>query len=242
MYRTEIGGVPIPDIAKTFGTPTYVYDRSMIERRVRDLSAFPVVRYAQKANSTLAVLDLMRRLGVVVDAVSAGEVHRALKAGFRPDQIVFTADVFDHDALAVVKQLDLHVNCGSPDMIRQLGAHGPGRKATLRINPGFGHGHSRKTNTGGDASKHGIWHADLADVLALAKEAGVVVNGIHMHIGSGADFEHLAQVAGALTDAALQVGPDLEIVSAGGGLPTPSRPGDVRIDVAAYAELWKKTH
>jgi len=56
------------------------------------------------------------------------------------------------------------VNCGSMDMLDQLGAVNPGHPVWLRINPGFGHGHSKKTNTGGEHSKHGIWHGDLESV------------------------------------------------------------------------------
>src|SRR5436309_3028016 len=150
MILTHIAGVPVPDLAQRFGTPTYVYDRAKIERRIRDLKSFPVIRYAQKANSNLAILDLMRRNGVLLDAVSAGEIHRALKVGYRPEQIVYTADVFDHPALDLVAKQQIPVNCGSPDMIRQFGQRCPGRNVTLRINPGFGHGHSQKTNTGGE--------------------------------------------------------------------------------------------
>jgi diaminopimelate decarboxylase len=241
MILTHIAGVPIPTLAQCFGTPTYVYDRAKIEEKIRDLRGFPVIRYAQKANSNLAVLDVMRRNGVLVDAVSVGEIQRALKAGYEPRQIVYTADIFDHPALELVGKLGIHVNCGSPDMIPQLGGRFPGRSITLRINPGFGHGHSQKTNTGGEQSKHGIWHEQLADCLRLARQSHLTVSGIHMHIGSGTDFEHLAQVCGAMTVAALQVGPDLTMISTGGGLPTPYRPGDRPLDVGVFTEMWTRT-
>lgn len=240
MIVTRIAGVEIPSLAERFGTPTYIYDRAKIEARIHDLKAFPVIRFAQKANSNLAILDLMRRNGVLLDAVSAGEIHRALKAGYQPRQIVYTADIFDHPALDLVDRHGIAVNCGSSDMIRQLGDRCPGRKITLRINPGFGHGHSQKTNTGGEQSKHGIWHEQLPACLALAKEHRLKVAGIHMHIGSGTDLEHLAQVTGALLQAAEQVGADLETVSAGGGLPIPYRPNDPPLDVRAYTALWLK--
>ena len=82
--RTEIAGQPVIMLARRFGTPTFVYDASMIRRRIADLAAFDVVRYAQKACSNLAILDLVRREGVWVDAVSAGEIRRALAAGYAP--------------------------------------------------------------------------------------------------------------------------------------------------------------
>ena len=81
--RTEIAGVPVAELARQFGTPTFVYDAAMIVERIADLAAFDVVRYAQKACSNLAILDLVRRHGALVDAVSAGEIRRALAAGYR---------------------------------------------------------------------------------------------------------------------------------------------------------------
>lgn len=238
MIRTKIAGVAIRSLADQYGTPVYVYDQAKIVERIGDLKTFPVIRYAQKANSNLAILALMRKHGVMVDAVSAGEIHRALAAGYEPHEIVYTADIFDHPALDIVDELQLRVNCGSPDMIVQLARRCPGRSITLRINPGFGHGHSQKTNTGGEQSKHGIWHEQLGDCLDLAKRHELAVTGIHMHIGSGTDFEHLAHVCDAMVRFAEQVGPELELISTGGGLPTPYRPGDQPLDVAAFAQRW----
>src|SRR5258708_14820146 len=82
--RTEIAGVPVRELARQFGTPAYVYDASKIVERINDLRQFDFIPYAQKACSNLAILDLMRRQGVLVDAVSAGEVRRALAAAYDP--------------------------------------------------------------------------------------------------------------------------------------------------------------
>src|SRR5262245_57008676 len=144
--RTHIGGVAVRDLAKQYGTPTYVYDEATIVQKVNDLKAFDVIRFAQKACSNIAVLDLVRRHGVLVDAVSAGEIHRAMKAGYTPHgkspsdphPIVYTADIFDREALEVVLKYDIPVNCGSPDMLEQYGQRKPGANVTLRVNPGFG--------------------------------------------------------------------------------------------------------
>src|SRR5690242_1228524 len=122
---TEIAGQSIPALAKNFGTPAYIYDASTICQRFAELAEFDVVRYAQKSCSNIAILDLMRRNGVLVDAVSAGEITRAIAAGYKPGQtehpteIVYTADIFDREALEIVVKQDIHVNCGSPDMISQ---------------------------------------------------------------------------------------------------------------------------
>ena len=243
--RTEIAGVPIADIAARFGTPCYVYDWASIAGRIADLQRFDVIRYAQKALSNIAILDRMRQAGVVVDAVSAGEIHRGLRAGFNPTAhpagIVYTADVFDHEALQLVVQHHIPVNVGSPDMIDQLGQVAPGSNIALRINPGFGHGHSQKTNTGGPQSKHGIWHTDIDECLLRADRHGIVVSGMHMHIGSGTDFEHLSQVCTAMEQACQQVGRTVRTISAGGGLPIPYKPEQQYVDIDQYFELWDAT-
>jgi diaminopimelate decarboxylase len=126
-------------------------------------------------------------------------------------------------------------------MIDQIGRRAPGTQVTLRINPGFGHGHSQKTNTGGPSSKHGIWHEDLAACVAQAKKYDMQISGLHMHIGSGTDFEHLAEVCGATEKAAAVVGGQLTTISAGGGLPTPYRDADVELDLDRYFQLWDGT-
>ncbi|HEY2414488.1 MAG TPA: diaminopimelate decarboxylase [Pirellulaceae bacterium] len=241
--RTEIAGVSIPELAQRFGTPVYVYDAAKIVERINDLKQFDVIRFAQKACSNIGILALARKHGVVVDAVSAGEIHRALKAGYKAGgtkhpEIVYTADIFDRDSLEAVVKLGIPVNCGSPVMIDQLGARLPGANITLRINPGFGHGHSQKTNTGGEQSKHGIWHEQLDDCLRRADHHGLNITGVHMHIGSGTDLEHLAQVCGAMEKCATQVGRSITTISAGGGLPTPYREGQTFVDLDRYFKLW----
>ena len=245
LTRSEIAGVPVAELARQFGTPAYIYEAAKIVERINDLKAFDVVRYAQKACSNIAILDLMRRQGVVVDAVSAGEVHRALKAGFgthgTPHPIVYTADIFDREALETVVRHKLHVNVGSPDMIDQLGAVSPGHSITLRINPGFGHGHSQKTNTGGESSKHGIWHEQIGECMLRADRHGIMVTGIHMHIGSGTDLEHLAQVCGAMEQAVGEVGRSIITISAGGGLPVPYQATQTYVDLDQYFKLWDAT-
>jgi diaminopimelate decarboxylase len=235
--------------AESFGTPFWLYDRETIEARVREVKVFDVVRYAQKACSNLSILSLMRKLGVVVDAVSAGEIVRALRAGYQggvgkqTSQIVYTADIFDVDALALVKEHHLAVNIGSPDMIQQLADYGVRTELMLRVNPGFGHGHSRKTNTGGDLSKHGVWHEQIKDCIKLAQKNGMWITGLHMHIGSGSDFGHLAQVCDAMFDAARLLGGHLKTISAGGGLPVSYHENEKndRIDINAYYKLWDNT-
>jgi diaminopimelate decarboxylase len=241
LSRTEIAGHSIASLAEQFATPTFFYDASMIRRRLSDLASFDVVRYAQKACSNLAVVDLIRRGGGLVDSVSAFEIRRALAAGYKPEGIVYTADIFDAESLRLVVEHNIHVNCGSPDMIDQYGKVAAGSEITLRLNPGFGHGHSQKTNTGGDQSKHGIWYEQLPEMIQRAAKYDLTISGVHMHIGSGVDMDHLAKVCGAMEEAAIVVGPSVRTISAGGGVPTPYTEEDERADITTYFELWDAT-
>ncbi|MDR2335888.1 MAG: diaminopimelate decarboxylase [Burkholderiaceae bacterium] len=233
-------------LADEHGTPLWVYDSGTIRARIAQLKAFDTIRFAQKANSNIYVLQLMRAQGVKVDSVSRGEILRALAAGFKPgfgepSDIVFTADVMDEATLATVVEHQVPVNAGSIDMLHQLAKASPGHHVWLRINPGFGHGHSNKTNTGGEHSKHGIWHTDLQAALDAIRAGGLVLAGLHMHIGSGVDYGHLQEVCGAmvkLVEATKQAGHDLHAISAGGGLSIPYRTGDAVIDTAHYHGLW----
>src|SRR5262249_53064280 len=136
------------ELADLHGTPLYVYDAATIETRLAELQSaragarsFDVVRYAQKANANLAVLRLLHGRGAAVDAVSAGEIHRALAAGFEAREIQFCADLFDDAALASLAEHACEVNLGSADMLDAFAPIARGRGVTLRVNPGFGHGH-----------------------------------------------------------------------------------------------------
>ena len=240
----------LASIAQEHGTPLWVYDAATIEARIAALRQFDVVRFAQKANSNTHILRLMKRLGVVVDAVSLGEVERALAAGFTPGlhaghaEIVFTADLLDRATLPRLVELGIPVNCGSIDMLDQLGAVSPGHPVWLRINPGFGHGHSNKTNTGGEHSKHGIWHTDLVAALNRVRAHGLALQGLHMHIGSGVDYAHLQEVCGAMETLVHTVkaqGMDLQAISAGGGLSIPYQAGEPTIDTGHYFSMWDAT-
>ncbi|BBH14593.1 diaminopimelate decarboxylase [Chromobacterium haemolyticum] len=233
----------LTELARQYGSPLWVYHADTIRRRIAELKRFDVIRYAQKANSNIHILSLMREQGVKVDAVSQGEIERALAAGYKadsaePSDIVFTADVLDRATLERVAAAGIAVNAGSIDMLRQLGAVSPGHRVWLRVNPGFGHGHSQKTNTGGENSKHGIWHEQVSDALDMIRQFGLHLVGLHMHIGSGVDYGHLQQVCGAMVKLATELGHDIEAISAGGGLSIPYRDGDARIDTAHYFDLW----
>ncbi|HGH4668691.1 TPA: diaminopimelate decarboxylase [Enterobacter cloacae] len=242
LTDTDLNADNLLRLPAEFGCPVWVYDAQIVREKIAALHQFDVVRFAQKACSNIHILRLMREQGVKVDSVSLGEIERALAAGFDPktdpDAIVFTADLIDDATLARVHELQIPVNAGSVDMLEQLGQVSPGHRVWLRVNPGFGHGHSQKTNTGGENSKHGIWYADMPAALEVLQRYDLKLVGIHMHIGSGVDYGHLEQVCGAMVRQVIDFGQDLEAISAGGGLSIPYREGEEAIDTDHYYGLW----
>lgn len=238
--ETDLNADNLLRLPAEFGCPVWVYDAQIVREKIAALHQFDVVRFAQKACSNIHILRLMREQGVKVDSVSLGEIERALAAGFVPgkDEIVFTADMIDEATLARVHELSIPVNAGSVDMLEQLGQVSPGHRVWLRVNPGFGHGHSQKTNTGGENSKHGIWYSDLPAALEVIQRYKLKLVGIHMHIGSGVDYAHLEQVCGAMVRQVVEFGQDLEAISAGGGLSIPYHEGEEAIDTDHYFGLW----
>jgi diaminopimelate decarboxylase len=232
-------------VARRYGTPVYVYDASVIRRQLAALRCFDRVRYAQKACPNIHIQRLLRREGAVIDCVSLGELERALAAGFSPDperqEIVYTADILTRDTIERLVETGTPVNAGSADMLSQIGERDPGHRVWLRINPGFGHGHSKKTNTGGESSKHGIWHEDLPDALRRIQLHQLDLVGFHMHIGSGTDVEHLGRVCDAMALQVEAMGRQVRAISAGGGLPVPYRPGEAEMDPGALFRSWDET-
>ncbi|MFV8904088.1 diaminopimelate decarboxylase [Serratia fonticola] len=239
---TALNAANLLALPPRFGCPVWAYDADIISQRISQLQHFDVIRFAQKACSNIHILRLMREQGVKVDSVSLGEIERALKAGFEPggEDIVFTADVLDHATLARVSELKIPVNAGSIDMLEQLGQVSAAHPVWLRINPGFGHGHSQKTNTGGENSKHGIWYADLPQAVAKVQQYGLKLIGLHMHIGSGVDYQHLERVCDAMVQQVIALGQDITAISAGGGLSIPYQQGEEAINTEHYYGLWNR--
>lgn len=231
-------------LADQYGTPLWVYDGQLIKKRVQQLAAFDTVRFAQKACSNLHILRLLRDAGAAVDAVSLGELERALHAGFSAQTaqgtagVVFTADVFDRATLQRVVEAQVEVNVGSIDMLHQLGALSPGHRVWLRINPGFGHGHSPQDQH--RRRKQQARHLAYAPAgCAEARPPLPVASGrpAYAHRLGGrlptpsASLQHHAELV-------VEMDHDIEAISAGGGLSVPYRAGELPINTSHYFAQW----
>jgi diaminopimelate decarboxylase len=242
----NIEKVDVRDIAKQYGTPVYVYSLTALREAIAEiLPLSPVVRFAMKACSNSRVLHEMLKSGIKIDAVSIPEIQRALKAGYPSEDICLSSDVFfnSEEAEFCLKN-NIFCSCGSLGMLEEYGETrkrlGLGSDGvSIRINPGEGAGHSKKTNTGGPYSKHGIWYENLDEAKAIANKYDLKIIGAHTHIGSGGDMDHLSRITGKLVDFAKQF-PDLQIVNFGGGLPYEYDPDKPQVAISDYQPILKE--
>ena len=234
-------------LAGDYGTPLYVQDLDRVRANYdRVAAAFPDadVLYAVKANAGRAVLSALRAAGAGAECASAGEVARALDAGFEPSEIHYTAvnpPARDLDyVLDAAPEATFVV--GARDTVDRLAERGFDGRLALRVHPGVGAGHSDEVATGADA-KFGVPHDEAAAVLDDAADRGFDVVGVHAHAGSGIlDAEDLAahrQVLDRIAAVARSAPADLEFVDVGGGLGVPYRSEEPALDLAAVADATR---
>lgn len=258
-HGLTIEAVPAATVARSVGTPCYVYSAASIREAYHSLDdAFAgrphAIHYALKANSTLAIVRLMRALGSHVDANSMGEVDVARRCGFTSREIVFTGVGKSTAELERAVTLDFHaINVESPgelDRLDQIAtAHGVKARVALRVNPDIDAESHPHISTGLRDNKFGVPIA-LAPALFvdMMRRSGLTPVGVHIHIGSQiTSLAPLAKAADAASDLArhlLAAGVPLEQIDFGGGLgiayddaPVPDRADYVRALVAAAGDL-----
>jgi diaminopimelate decarboxylase len=146
------------------------------------------VRYAMKAASTRAILQLFNEAGLHFDASSGAEAERLFLAGIEPGRISLSTQELPADFPGLVTK-GVSVNACSLQQLDRYGQAFPGSRVGLRFNPGLGSGGTNRTNVGGPASSFGIWHEHLGETRSLVEKHKLNVFRIHTHIGSGSDPE-----------------------------------------------------
>jgi diaminopimelate decarboxylase len=226
-------GVPLADLAASYGTPLYVYSAAAIGSRYRAIDeafdGYPhAIHYALKANSTLAIARLLRRLGSNADANSGGEIDVALRAGFIPMQIVFTG--VGKTTAELAQAIDLGVGTinvesqGELDRLDALSRERDTRtRIAIRVNPDIDASTHPHISTGLKTNKFGVAAADVPELCRRAREMdGIEVVGLHSHVGSQITpldplrraAELLVRLGRELRDA----GTRIEHLDVGGGL------------------------
>lgn len=229
-----VENVALSAVAQRFGTPVYVYSRAMIEAQydafAAALATHPshLICYAVKANSNLAVLDVLARRGSGFDIVSGGELQRVLRAGARAERIVFSGVA--KAGADIVAALEAGILCFNVESVAELerlqqiaAARAAIAPVSIRVNPDVDAESHPYISTGLRENKFGV---EIGEAAALYRRAATMPNirlrGIDCHIGSQlttlAPFvDALARVL-ALVDTLRAEGIVLEHVDVGGGL------------------------
>ena len=195
-----------------------------------------------KANYNPAILQVLRDAGASLDTVSPGEVIMALKLGYTPDRIIYTANNMTDHEVELVKSLGVVMNIGSLSRLRKFGKAYPGSDICLRFNPDVCDGDNVKTMTGGDLTKFGILLDDVQEVIKIVRENHLKVIGLHEHTGSG--LQHTESVFQSMKNlmaiATPENFPDLRFLDFGGGFKVPYKPDEKRVDYVAMGAEIKK--
>ena len=250
-------GEGLRSIAAVHDTPLYVQDLDRVSEncaRLRDAFPDADVRYAVKAHTGRAVLETVCDAGLDAECASAGELDRALAAGFSGDRLHYTAvnppaRDLEYTVGVADAEPDLTITVGALDTLDRLADRGYDGRVCLRVNPGVGAGHHEKVTTGG-AAKFGIPYDRAADAAREAAARFDVV-GVHAHAGSGIDSDQLdshrelvsrmGELARMLADPDASGDPlDIEYVDVGGGFGVPYEEDAPPLDLPAVADATRK--
>ena len=246
-----IGGKSCTSLAEEFGTPLYVYNRAAIDSAWQAFATAlagrkHLVCYAVKANSNLAVLDTLARLGSGFDIVSLGELKRVLAAGGKPQNIVFSG--VGKQVHEIEAALDVGIRCFNVESVSELerlatvaASHGTVAPVSLRINPDVDADTHPYISTGLKENKFGIGMQDaLSTYRSAAAHDSIDVKGIDCHIGSQlTTLQPYADAVALLIDIVDQLadeGISLSHIDVGGGQGIQYRDVESTLDIQAWAD------
>ncbi len=241
--KYKIQDLDLIKISEEFGTPIYVYDASKIQSQVLKMKqAFEGldlrINFAVKALSNISILKLMKKLGTSLDAVSIEEAFLGIRAGFMPEEILYTPNSVSFEEIKKAVELGVKINIDNISILEQFGhAYHDTIPICIRINPHIMAGGNINISTGHIDSKFGISIMQLRHVEKVIKTNNMRITGLHMHTGSDIlDTEAFLQAINILFDVAKQFR-DLEFIDFGSGFKVAYRDGDITTDIE---DLGKK--
>lgn len=238
-------GVSLVDLADKYDTPLIVYDLNLIEGNYRSIkdSLNAKVLYSIKANPNLAILAFLRRLGSGADAASPGEVFLALKAGFKPSEVLYTGAYLSNNDIKYGIDSRVVLNFDSVRAFERAMALGyRPRLVFFRIDLGYGEGFTPGVTLAGEESKFGMFLNDAIKAYRLAKSNGVKEFGIHAMMGSNVlNPDYFLKIAELLKEQAKviegEVGIKISYFDMGGGFGIPYKPGEKPLDLNRLSAL-----
>lgn len=235
--RYCIQGIDLEGLTQEFGTPLYVYDAEKIKSQFNRLkSAFSSVdmkvKFACKSLTNLSILKLLKSYGSELDCVSIHEVNLGLKAGFTPEQILYTPNCVSFDEIKEAVKIGVMINLDNISILEQFGNEfHDSVPVCIRLNPHIMAGGNKKISTGHADSKFGISIYQMAHILKVVSTYNLNVVGLHMHTGSDIlDAEVFLRAADILFDAAKNF-PALQFIDFGSGFKVAYKEGDITTDI-----------
>lgn len=245
--------VPLAQIAEAVGTPTYVYSRATLVRHARvfrqglaELSD-PHIAFAVKANPNVAVLKVLAQEGYGADVVSGGELTRAVAAGMKPADIVFSGVGKSHAELLQgietgIGQFNIESEEEGAELAAIAAERGVRVACALRVNPDVDARTHEKISTGKRENKFGVPLDRAGEIYgALASESGLDMRGVAVHIGSQLTsiepLETAFEKVGSLVADLRANGQRVTHVDLGGGLGVPYRKADEVPSPAEYGAM-----
>lgn len=240
------------ELVKTFGSPLYVYNENILRTRCREVKALSdnpafTPNYSAKANTNIHLLKVVQEEGMVVDAMSPGEIVMNLAAGFKPEQILFISNNVSAEELQYAIDHGVYVSVDSLSQLDLYGQLNPGGKVVIRFNPGIGAGHHAKVVTGGKQTKFGVDPEEADTVRATLARHNLTLCGVNMHIGSlfmePDGYLEAMQVLLSIAKEWITEDNALEIIDFGGGfgIPYHKYEGEERLDLAKLGEAFHAT-
>lgn len=216
------------ELVETYGSPLYVYNEEIFRTRCREMADLVdrpnfKVNYSTKANSNLELLKIVHDEGLCADAMSPGEIHVLMEAGFEPGEIFYIGNNVSAEEMGFAIERDITVSVDSLSQLEMVGKTHPGARVAVRLNPGVGAGHHEKVITAGKKTKFGINLDKVDEALKIAIRYGLTIVGVNQHIGSlFMTGEAYAEAVSVVLDAARRF-PHLQFVDLGGGFGIPYR-------------------
>ncbi|HQU56635.1 MAG TPA: diaminopimelate decarboxylase [Chitinophagaceae bacterium] len=233
------------EAATTYGTPLYVYHAEKIKEQYQKLqTAFEGMNasffYASKALTNLNVLRYIKSIGSNVDCSSINEVQLALRAGFAPQQVLYTSNGIEFSEIEAAAALGVHINIDSLSNLEKFGKKfGKAYPVGIRIRPNIMAGGNLKIATGHDKSKFGIPVTQLEAIKKLVEKTGLTIEDLHIHTGSEIGDESVFLKSLQIILGWLEHFPSLHIIDLGGGFHIPYHQSDYEIDVNHLAKQIK---
>ncbi|MDN5274542.1 MAG: Diaminopimelate decarboxylase [Candidatus Saccharibacteria bacterium] len=240
----ELSTDALRTLATEHSTPLFVYDLSYLSGRAQQLVDLQLpygltARYAVKANNNPRITALLDEIGLSFDASSSYEVVELLGQGIDPTKVSLSSQQPAHNLPELVASGIKYVATSLHQLELFIAQAPKGSTVGLRVNPGLGAGHNNRTTTGGANSSFGLWNTYIPQALKLASDANIVVDRLHIHIGSGADPKMWGEVM-KTSLAIAELMPNVTSLDIGGGFKIHRYGDEHEADMVEIGEVFSK--